>query len=95
MGISDKRERRIRRDPRAVTADDLLSVLRAGGFVCDLGGAGHWACRHPASGEWCSIAPAHGRGDGFLLIPYVTRALAALDRTRAWAADQAAKEDQP
>ena len=95
MGSKDKRERRIRQNRRAVRADDLLAVLRDGGFDCQQGGSGHWSCRHEGSGAWCNMAPAHGRGDGFLLAPYVNGALEAMDQARAWAAAQAAKEDQP
>jgi hypothetical protein len=95
VGTKDKRERKIRQNHRTVAADDLLAVLRDAGFDCQQGGTGPWSCRHDGSGAWCNVAPAHGRGDGFLLAPYVTRALDALDQARAWEAARAAKDDQP
>ncbi len=95
MGTPDKRQRPIRQNRRTVIADDLLAALRANGFDCHLGGSGHWSCRHAPSGAWCNIAPAHGRGEGFLLLPYVNRALDAIDQARAGSADPASEENQP
>ena len=93
MGTKDKRERRIRQNRRSVVIDDLLAVLRDAGFDCQQGGTGHWSCRHDGSGVWCNIAPAHGRGDGHLLVPYVNRAIEALDEARVWQAAEDEDED--
>lgn len=89
MTTRGKREERIRRSRNTVAAEDLVAVLEAAGFRCRLTRAGHWACVHGGSGASCNFAPAHGRGDRFVLRTYVDKAIDALDKARAWEAEQA------
>ena len=80
---SDKLERALRQSPHSVRVAQLVAALEARGFDCRRTANGHWLCFHPQHSLDVHFAEPHGQGDSFVKLPYVRKAIRALDAVQA------------
>ncbi|MEW6753365.1 MAG: hypothetical protein AB1505_20640 [Candidatus Latescibacterota bacterium] len=79
MPIQAKLERAARQNPRSVRIQQLVAILEGRGFECRRTTGGHWQCYQPGLRLDVQLAEPHGKGDRFVRVAYVRKALRAVD----------------